>query len=109
LYRRLSGPQRWKLEERQEEEDEKFIGSVFGVGSSKRKIISEEIIENVEDMRESSAPDRANKIARLSYGVNTKADNQEMLKPSDTSQSKSMGLEEKYFTSAGIEPRLSSL
>jgi hypothetical protein len=47
------------------------------VGSSKRKIISEEIIESVEDMHESSAPDRAKKIARISYGVNTKkADNQ---------------------------------
>jgi hypothetical protein len=46
------------------------------VGSSKRKIISEEIIESVEDMHESSAPDRAKKIARISYGINTKADNQ---------------------------------
>nr|CAD7457935.1 unnamed protein product [Timema tahoe] len=38
---------RRKLEKMQEEEDEKFVKSVFGPGGSKKRVIKEEIIEDV--------------------------------------------------------------
>nr|CAD7411588.1 unnamed protein product [Timema poppensis] len=40
---------RRKLEKMQEEEDEKFVKSVFGPGGSKRRVIKEEIIEDVDE------------------------------------------------------------
>nr|CAD7426796.1 unnamed protein product [Timema monikensis] len=40
---------RRKLEKMQEEEDEKFVKSVFGPGGSKKRVIKEEIIEDVDE------------------------------------------------------------
>jgi hypothetical protein len=52
-----------------------FSRSVFGVGGSK-KVISEEIIETVEDTHATSAPDPPKKIARMSYDPSAKSGTQ---------------------------------
>jgi hypothetical protein len=46
------------------------------VGGSKKKVISEEIIETVEGTHETSAPDPPKKIARISYDPSSKSDTQ---------------------------------
>lgn len=43
-------------------------------GSKKKKVVSEEIIETVEDIHKSSALEPAKKIARLSYDASAKSD-----------------------------------
>jgi hypothetical protein len=53
-----------------------FSRSVFGVGASKKKVISEEIIETVEDLHESSAPGPPKKISRISYDPSEKSGTQ---------------------------------
>jgi hypothetical protein len=70
-----------KLEAMQEEEDEKYVRSVFGVKGSK-KIILEEIIEVDDDVRETGAQEPPKKIVRLSDAPGAKL--------SDSSRSRSM-------------------
>jgi hypothetical protein len=45
-------------------------------GSKKKKIVSEEIIETVDDVHKSSAPEPAKKIARISYDASAKSHTQ---------------------------------
>lgn len=93
-----------KLVEMQEDEDEKFIRSVFGPGGSKKKVISEEIIETVEDTFETGGPDPPKKVARMSCGTSSKSDTQEcsVSKPSGTSRSGSVGIMNKKMGLAGL-------
>jgi hypothetical protein len=53
-----------------------FSRSVFGPGGSKKKVISEEIIETVEDTFETGGPDPPKKVARMSCGTSSKSDTQ---------------------------------
>jgi len=53
-----------------------FSRSVFGPGGSKKKIVSEEIIETVEDTYETSITDPSKKRARLSCDANSKSGTQ---------------------------------
>jgi hypothetical protein len=79
-----------KLEAMQEEEDEKYIRSVFGLECSK-KVIFEEIIEMVDDVRETGAQDPPKKIVRLSDA-----------KLSNTSLRRSVGTRNKKRGLAGL-------
>ncbi|XP_069679171.1 splicing factor YJU2 [Periplaneta americana] len=87
-----------KLQEKQEEEDEKFIRSVFG--SSKRKVISEEIIETVDDDQASDddtyeAPKKVSKTSdgTASFITHTQTSTSAALKPrpAEVLSNKSMG------------------
>lgn len=93
-----------KLEVKQEEEDEKYIRSVFGEGGSKKKVISEEIIETVDDTHATSAPDPPKKIARISYDPSAKSGTQERTssKALDMPQSRSLGIVSKKTGLAGL-------
>ncbi|PSN47116.1 Coiled-coil domain-containing protein 94 [Blattella germanica] len=83
-----------KLAELQEEEDEKFIKSVFGSVSSKKKVISEEIIEDDNSNKIDIFLEPPTKIAKVSYDkvkheqpvISTAKPN-----PIDASRSKSLG------------------
>ena len=84
-----------KLEELQEEEDEKFIRSVFRSGSSK-KVISEEIIENIENdvkSTEDKIHEPPTKVARISVGSKSNFAETSSVKSklTDPSWSKSVG------------------
>jgi ribulose bisphosphate carboxylase small subunit len=93
-----------KLEAMQEEEDEKYIRSVFGVEGSKKKVVSEEIIEMVDDVCETGASDPPKKIARISDAPSAKHDSEEHLssKLSDTSRSRSVGTGNKKGRLVGL-------
>lgn len=84
-----------KLEEMQEAEDEKFIRSVFGSGTSK-KVISEEIIETEDDaagnLREDNVKDPPTKVAKISAGNKSFAEVEPVkLKSADSSWNRSVG------------------
>jgi len=53
-----------------------FSRSVFGSGGSKKKIISEEIIETIEDTYETSITDPPKKRARISCDADSKSGSQ---------------------------------
>jgi hypothetical protein len=53
-----------------------FSRSVFGPGGSKKKIVSEEIIETIEDTYETSTTDPPKKRARISCDANSKSGTQ---------------------------------
>lgn len=96
-----------KMEEVEEEEDEKFIRSVFGPGGSKKKIVSEEIIETIEDTYETNITDPSKKRARISCDANSKSGTQES--SSVTSRSGSVGMMNKKVGLAGlVRPKASS-
>jgi hypothetical protein len=82
----------------------KTSGIFFRVGVSKKKVISEDIIETVEETHVTSAPDPPNKIARISYDPSAKSGNQECIlsKSLDTSRSKSVGIASKKGGLAGL-------
>jgi hypothetical protein len=53
-----------------------FSRSVFGSGGSKKKIVSEEIIETIADTHETSVTDPLKKRARISCDASSKCDTQ---------------------------------
>jgi len=53
-----------------------FSRSVFGPGGSKKKIVSEEIIETIEDTYETNKTDPSKKRARISCDANSKSGTQ---------------------------------
>ncbi|KAJ9575409.1 hypothetical protein L9F63_025641 [Diploptera punctata] len=84
-----------KLQEMQEEEDEKFIKSVFKSGTSK-KVISEEIIETIDDdgnTTENNIQEPPTKVARVSTVTKARFAEEALVKnkPLDATWSRSVG------------------